>query len=321
MNLRLHFEKSFCMKLIFNLSFLVVALNFSGNAQTSTSNEATLIKYANSVIALTNTYYQKVNNYQKKMTLLETDRDKAGINKETPILYKCANGKTQTTRLFREATNPPSSFPTEDATFLKDNIIAYREELNRLDDLCYVINDDIEDCNFKEDEFVVLDSLMLVSNQKIEAIVKRHQKIVQRVMNKTTEAEKIIDKESPLGPLTTPMKADLRLAKSILDKILNYTPDNLTGVKMEVLRLRAGIAKSEANKELYKNEFDKKYTSKFDDFYKSLKYDFADTANDVATGLEKVGDKGTYKKFAQDQQHLLEQYNDLIKIFNLSFSK
>jgi len=70
-----------------------------------------------------------------------------------------------------------------------------------------------------------------------------------------------------------------------------------------------------------KNEFDKKYTSKFDDFYKSLKFDFADTANDVGKDLERAGDKGTYKKFAQDQQKLLEQYNDLIKIFNLSFSK
>jgi len=259
-------------------------------AQTADGNEATLIKYANSVIALTNTYYQKVNAYQKKMTLLERDRDKANVNKETPILYKCAPGKTQTTRLFRESTNPPASFSTEDATFLKDNINAYRAELNELDDLCYTINDDIEDCNFKEDEFVGLDSLMLVSNQKIEAIVKRHQKIVKRVMNKTTEAEKVIDKESPLGPLTGPMKTDLRLAKSILDKILNYTPDNLTGVKME-------------------------------DFYKSLKYDFADTANDVGVSLEKAAEKGTYKKFAQDQQHLLEQYNELIKIFNLSFSK
>lgn len=308
------------MKLVISLVILLM-FGLGSKAQTADGNEATLIKYANSVIALTNTYYQKVNAYQKKMTLLERDRDKANVNKETPILYKCASGKTQTTRLFREATNPPTSFSTEDATFLKDNINAYRAELNELDDLCYTINDDIEDCNFKEDEFVSLDSLMMVSNQKIEAIVKRHQVIVKRVMNKTTEAEKVIDKESPLGPLTTPMKTDLRLAKSILDKILNYTPDNLTAVKMEVLRLRTGIAKSEAMKELYKNEFDKKYTSKFDDFYKSLKYDFADTANDVGVDLEKAAEKGNYKKFAQDQQRLLEQYNELIKIFNLSFSK
>jgi len=298
---------------------LLLGLNIK--AQPTADNEATLIKYANSVIALTNTYYQKVNAYQKKMSLLERDRDKAGINKEAPILYNCANGKTQTSLLFREATKPPASFTTEDATFLKDNITAYRIELNKLDDLCYTINEDIEDCNFKEDEFVVLDSLMLVSNQKIEAIVKRHQKIVEKVMIRTTEAEKVVDKKSPLGPLTTPMKTDLRLAKSILDKILNYTPDNLTSVKIEVLRLRTGIAKSEAMKELHKNEFDKKYTSKFDDFYKSLKYDFADTANDVGTSLEKAGERGTYKKFAQDQQLLLEQYNELIKIFNLSFSK
>lgn len=308
------------MKFVINLFVLLFFCSVT-NAQTTISNEAALVKYANSVIALTNGYYQKVNTYQKKMTLLERDRDKAGINKEAPILYNCANGKTQTTRLFRDATNPPTSFSTEDATFLKENITAYRTELNALDDLCYTINDDIEDCNFKEDEFVVLDSLMLVSNQKIEAIVKRHQKIVQRVMNKTTEAEKAIDKESPLGPLTTPMKTDLKLAKSILDNILNYTPANLTNIKIEVLRLRTGIAKSEALKELYKNEFDKKYTSKFDDFYKSLKFDFADTANDVGKDLEKAGDKGTYKKFAQDQQKLLEQYNELIKIFNLSFGK
>lgn len=308
------------MKFVINL-FVLLLFCLVTNAQTAISNEATLVKYANSVIALTNGYYQKVNAYQKKMTLLERDRDKAGINKEAPILYNCANGKTQTTRLFRDATNPPVSFTAEDATFLKDNITAYRTELNALDDLCYTINDDIEDCNFKEDEFVVLDSLMMISNQKIEAIVKRHQKIVQRVMKQTTEAEKAIDKESPLGPLTTPMKTDLKLAKSILDNILNYTPANLTNVKIEVLRLRTGIAKSEALKELHKNEFDKKYTNKFDDFYKSLKFDFADTANDVGKDLEKAGDKGTYKKFAQDQQKLLEQYNDLIKIFNLSFSK
>lgn len=308
------------MKFVISLFVLLLFCSVA-NAQTAISNEATLVKYANSVIALTNGYYQKVNAYQKKMTLLERDRDKAGINKEAPILYNCSNGKTQTTRLFRDATNPPASFSTEDVTFLKDNIAAYRTELNALDDLCYTINDDIEDCNFKEDEFVVLDSLMMISNQKIEAIVKRHQKIVQRVMKQTTEAEKAIDKESPLGPLTTPMKTDLKLAKSILDNILNYTPANLTNVKIEVLRLRTGIAKSEALKELHKNEFDKKYTSKFDDFYKSLKFDFADTANDVGKDLERAGDKGTYKKFAQDQQKLLEQYNDLIKIFNLSFSK
>jgi len=308
------------MKFVINF-IVLLTFGFVANAQTASSNEATLIKYANNVIALTNTYYQKVNAYQKKMTLLERDRDKAGINKEAPILYNCADGKTQTTRLFRAATNPPAVFTNEDATFLKESITAYRAELNKLDDLCYTINDDIEDCNFKEDEFVVLDSLMMVSNQKIDAIVKRHQKIVQRVMNQTTEAEKVIDKESPLGPLTTTMKTDLRLAKSILDNLLNYTPDNLTSVKIEVLRLRAGIAKSEAMKELHKNEFDKKYTSKFDDFYKALKFDFADTAKDVAADLEKAGDKGNYKKFAQDQQQLLEQYNELIKIFNLSFSK
>lgn len=308
------------MKFAFNL-FILLSFCCITKAQTATSNEAALVKYANSVIALTNSYYQKVNTYQKKMIVLERDRDKAGINKDAPILYNCANGKTQTTRLFRDATNPPTSFSAADATFLKDNITAYRTELNALDDLCFIINDDIEDCNFKEDEFVVLDSLMMISNQKIEAIVKRHQKIVQRVMNKTTEAEKMIDKESPLGPLTTTMKTDLKLAKSILDKILNYTPANLTSVKIEVLRLRTGIAKSEAMKELHKNEFDKKYTSKFDDFYKALKFDFADTANDMATDLEKAGDKGTYKKFAQKQQKLLEEYNELIKIFNLSFSK
>jgi len=134
------------MKFVISLFVLLLFCSVA-NAQTAISNEATLVKYANSVIALTNGYYQKVNAYQKKMTLLERDRDKAGINKEAPILYNCSNGKTQTTRLFRDATNPPASFSTEDVTFLKDNIAAYRTELNALDDLCYTINDDIEDCN------------------------------------------------------------------------------------------------------------------------------------------------------------------------------
>jgi len=154
------------------------------------------------------------------------------------------------------------------------------------------------------------------TNFKIDDLVQLHQSIVKQIMNQSTDAEKVIDQQSPLGPLVTPMKTDLRLSKSILDKILNYAPEAITGVKIEVLRLRGGVAKSDAMKVLHKNEYDKKYTKKFDQFYKSLEYDFADTAKEISDELEKAGEKGTYKKFTDHQQKLLEQYNELVKLYN-----
>lgn len=298
---------------IFFLSLMSLFLSTLSFAQ---DNSAEIIRYANNVIALTNQYYQKVNTYQKKVAQLEKERDKAEIDKETPIHFDCASGKTQTTRLFRDATNPPASFKTENQTFFKEKIDLYRKSLNNLDDFCYAINDDINGCDFKQDEFVKFDSLLRDTNLKIDDLVQLHQSIVKQIMNQSTDAEKVIDQKSPLGPLVSPMKNDLRLSKSILDKILNYTPEAITGVKIEVLRLRGGIAKSDAMKVLHKNEYDKKYTKQFDRFYKSLENDFADTAKEIADELEIAGEKGNYKKFTDHQQQLLEEYNQLVKLYN-----
>lgn len=296
--------------------FLTLIVLLSVSASFAQDNSAEIIRYANNVIALTNQYYQKVNVYQKKVAQLEKDRDKAEIDKETPIHFECADGKTQTTRLFREATNPPAAFSPEDQKFFKAKVEKYRNSLNQLDDFCYAISDDINGCDFKQDEFVKFDSLLRDTNFKIDDLLQLHQSIVKQIMNQSTDAEKVIDKQSPLGPLVTPMKMDLRLSKSILDKVLNYTPETITGVKIEVLRLRGGIAKSDAMKVLHKNEYDKKYTKQFDRFYKSLEYDFADTAKEIADELEKAGEKGNYKKFTDHQQRLLEEYNQLVKLYN-----
>ncbi len=301
------------MRFYFLLLFALLCV-IPGFAQ---DNSAEIIRYANHVIALTNQYYQKVNTYQKKIAQLEKERDKAEIDKETPIHFDCSNGKTQTTRLFREATNPPASFSANDQSFFKEKIDLYRKSLNKLDDFCFAINDDINGCDFKEDEFVKFDSLLRDTNFKIDDLVQLHQSIVKQIMNQSTDAEKVIDQQSPLGPLVTPMKTDLRLSKSILDKILNYTPEAITSVKIEVLRLRGGVAKSDAMKVLHKNEYDKKYTKQFDRFYKSLEYDFADTAKEITDELEKAGERGTYKKFTDHQQKLLEQYNQLVKLYNI----
>lgn len=295
---------------------LLMAFNIYSQGKQSGDESGVIIRYANSVISLTNRYYQKVNAYQKKLVQLEKERDNAEFDKETPITYECPDGKTQTSLLFREATNPPAGFAKEDQTFFKTQIEAYRKKLNRLDDFCYAINDDIDGCDFKKDEFVKFDSLLRDTNLQLDQLVELHQEIVKHIMDKSTEAEKVIDSKSPLGPLVTPMKNDLRLCKSILDKVLNYTPEAITGVKIEVLRLRGGIAKNEALKILHKNEFDKKYINQFDDFYKSLKNGFAATANEVSNRLEKAGESGNYKEFANHQQALLEDYNELIKSFN-----
>jgi len=94
---------------IMRIYFLILIALLSCNTNFAQDNSAEIIRYANNVIALTNQYYQKVNAYQKKVAQLEKDRDKAEIDKETPIHFECADGKTQTTRLFRDATNPPTA--------------------------------------------------------------------------------------------------------------------------------------------------------------------------------------------------------------------
>ncbi len=287
------------------------------NVKAQSDSNKSVIRYANTIIALTNSYYQDLRAYELKLGHLETARDAHELSdKPIELLYECRTLGKSPVRLYQNALNPPETLNADN--FYVENIKAYKTGLDDLDLNCAKINDLITTDRFATNQYKEIDSLILGATQTVSDLVNTHQQLVDRMMQRAEKAEAEEMEDNPLASLTTPMKNDLKLAKSLLDKLLNYDQDILPSIKMESLRLRGGVAKSASTVKMKKKEITKAQKAQFEQFYEALENDYVLLANEIVANLEAQRDKNqVYNNLSEDTEKLLEQYNQLVERFNL----
>ena len=293
-------------------------ISFNINAQDVEPDEdaAAIIRYANSVIELTNNYYKHLNKAEKKLKNLMDYRDLLDYKDDIVLSFHCDERAVISDEVMETSMQPNSSFNKTDSIFIVNSIEQYSLGMEKLAKQCAAINNQVDDKLYEKDEFNNLDSLILTSDEQIEKLTKIHKELLAKVMGKANTAEETIQENNPLGPLVKPMKEDLKLSKQILDKISNWPNEDFTAIKMETLRLRGGISKSVALKGLYKKELGKKNIERFEAFYDNLESGFVTQSTIILERIEEAKDKKVYDDLEADKNKLLEKYNSLVALFN-----
>lgn len=296
-----------CTPIIFNVG--------AQNVQPDKEAEA-VIRYANSVIELTNNYYKHLNKAEKKLKNLMDYRDLLDYKDDVVLTFYCDEKVEINEATLKMSMEPIDSYSETDQVFIKNSVEQYGTGMEKLAKQCVEIDEQVKDKKYEQDEFNNLDSLILASDEIIEKLTNIHSDLVNKVMGKANAAEETIQENSPLGPLVKPMKEDLKLAKQILNKVSSWPDADKTAIKMESLRLRGGISKSVALKGLYKKELGKKNIERFVAFYDKLENGFVAQLNGVLENIENAKDQKVYDALEEDKNMLLEKYNSLVVLFN-----
>jgi len=300
------------------LGLFLVPLIFTAQAQNVQPDKdaESTIRYANSVISITNSYYKHLSKAEKKLKNLMDYRDLLDYKDDVVLTFYCDEKVVISERIMDMSMSPIDNFDETDQVFIKNSIEQYVTGMDNLATQCAQIDLQVKDKKYEQDEFNDLDSLILASDTQIEKLTKIHSELVDKIMGKANVAEETIQENSPLGPLVKPMKQDLKLAKQILDKVSSWPDADQTAIKMESLRLRGGISKSVALKGLYKKELGKKNIERFEAFYNNLEKGFVLQLNKMLESIEKTKGDKVYDGFEEDKSNLLEKYNSLVALFN-----
>jgi|GEM_PF-2517575 len=298
------------------LFFLASGWCAYGQAPVADKNAADLVRYANSVIALSNNYYEHLNTHQNNLSDLMDYRDLYDYKPEIRLKHECNDPLKTDSSLYATAMNPTDDFGESDVIYINNSIEQYKTGIENLDEQCAQIENQLRGEKFKLDDFNDLDSLILASDEIVNKLIELHKGLVAKILDPAKKAEEQIQSDNPLGPLINPMKSDLSLANQLLFKIGNLPNSDFTSIKMEALRLRGGLAKSRALKNLYKKEVKKNQLEHFDQFYDLLESGFLKLSDDIIEKVSKSTSKNKYDDLKEDQQKLIATYNRLVAYFN-----
>lgn len=299
---------------------LLIILIFMCNisyAQLSEQKASEIIRYSNSVIKLTNEYIGILDSYRSHIKSYKENRESHRNEPLVVLRIACSGRLVKEDDNIKAAKTPPDAYSEVSRNKLKEDVVAFIDNINILINSCSELHSYLVDNDYKKDNVKQGDELIANMIEKLDLLYQLHYSITSIIKEKNHEAGNIFIVKTDIGKkFILHMKHDLYVSEKILDKVSSISSDNYELFINELSEYKKSVTVNSVKE-------NKDFTILKDPYYKEVYEDFYRKHKYMISYIEKLierikrNEKNEIEKYvSSDIRRIFSEYNDIVKKYN-----